>query len=153
GGAGAGRRVPDLVQPVDVACTVLDLAGVAPPAGMPLDGSSLLPRLRPGRPGGAPLPAREVTLSGGVPPFGGVRPGGAGLAPPISVRDRRWTLLADPDRDRWRLFDGEADAGLEDDRLADHPEAAARLHEALVATLRARGVDPAWLRAFADARP
>jgi arylsulfatase A-like enzyme len=153
GGAGAARRVPDLVQPVDVARTVLDLAGVTPPAGMPLDGTSLLPRLRSDAGPGPALRAREVTLSGGVPPFGGVRASGADLARPISVRDRRWTLLADPDRDRWRLLDGEADAGLEDDRLADHPAAAAQLHEALVATLRAREVDPAWLRAYAEARP
>ena len=59
---------------------------------------------RPGGPGG-PGAGREVVLSGGVPPAGSARPPGQGLVPPISVHDGRWTLFADPDRDRWRLFD------------------------------------------------
>ena len=40
----AGARIPQVVSLVDVVATLLDIAGVEPPA--PLDGDSLLPLLR-----------------------------------------------------------------------------------------------------------
>jgi arylsulfatase A-like enzyme len=149
GDEAAGTRTPALVQPVDVARTVLDLAGVDPPTGMPLDGRSLLPLARrsPGAGG------RELVLSGGVPPAGAGRPAGLELVPPISVADARWTLLAGPDRDRWQLFDNTTDPGQEHDRLASDAAVASRLHAALVDELRARGSSAALVRAYAEARP
>ncbi|RMH19551.1 MAG: hypothetical protein D6696_10270, partial [Acidobacteria bacterium] len=44
GGAAAGRRVSTVARQIDVLPTVLELAGIAPPAG--LDGRSLLPAIR-----------------------------------------------------------------------------------------------------------
>ncbi|HEX2517491.1 MAG TPA: hypothetical protein VH257_22500, partial [Chloroflexota bacterium] len=94
-----------------------------------------------------------VVLSGGVPPAGSARPPGQGLVPPISVHDGRWTLFADPDRDRWRLFDHRTDPGQETDLLSHREAVARRLHEALVATLDARGVGGALRQAYAEPRP
>lgn len=60
GGAGGGRRVPALVELVDVMPTVLEWAGVPAPTG--IHGRSLGPALR-----GEPFPGRdEVYTQGGV---------------------------------------------------------------------------------------
>jgi arylsulfatase A-like enzyme len=147
GDEAAGTRVPGLVQPVDVARTILDLAAVPPPDGMALDGRSLLPLARQD----APAAGRELVFSGGVPPAGRGRPAGLEAVPPISVGDGRWTLIAGPDRDRWRLFDNREDPGQLHDRLALDSGVAAGLHAALVDELRRRGSSDAVVRAYAEA--
>ncbi|MBX3217355.1 MAG: sulfatase-like hydrolase/transferase [Labilithrix sp.] len=162
GAAGApagGHREGAIVRDVDLAPTLYELAGIAPPAD--LDGRSLAPALR-----GAPLSTRfayaETDLwlvedVAGLPahlrmPY----PGLAGLtelggrddaalvlrdelravtrtARHRMVRDARWKLVYAPTRGgvRYLLFDTEADPGERVDVAAAHPDEVARLRAAL----------------------
>ncbi len=63
-GIAAGKVVPDLVRTVDVAPTLLELAGIAPPAG--LEGQSLVPLLGPGS---ATRIAGRITYSESLLPY------------------------------------------------------------------------------------
>lgn len=161
GGAGeaGGRRERALVRDVDLAPTLYELAGIAPPRD--LDGRSLAPALR-----GAPLAPRfayaetDLWLDEDVPglpahlrlPYPGLvglteldaRRGAALVlreemrevtrtARHRMVRDARWKLVYAPTRAgvRYMLFDTEADPGEVDDVAAAHPDEVARLRAAL----------------------
>jgi arylsulfatase A-like enzyme len=164
GASSPARRIPDLVRDVDIAPTLYDLAGVAPPPD--LDGRSLLPALR-----GEPLsPAMAYAETGlwftedipGLPadwrlPYPGIarlteidtqhgdelvlqrdmRPLTL-VAKHRMVRDDRYKLVYAPARRgvRWALFDTVDDPGEEHDVAAAHPDVLARLQGALWTWMR-----------------
>jgi len=104
----AGTRVRPVAAAVDLLPTLAELAGVAIPAGKPLDGISLKPWLL----GEAPAPPERLLLSHWAGKF--------------SVRSQRFRLDA-----AGRLFDLEADPGQDRDVSGQHPDALARMTEAL----------------------
>lgn len=154
-----GRRESRIVRDVDIAPTLYELAGIAPPPD--LDGRSLAPALR-----GEPLEPRlayaETALwlreeVSGLPsqlriPYAGV-PKLTELdarhdaeivlkrdmvAPTLMarhrmVRDERWKLLYVPTRlgVRYKLFDTDKDPGETTDVAAQHPEEVKRLRAEL----------------------
>ncbi|MBX3210022.1 MAG: sulfatase [Labilithrix sp.] len=157
--AGGARRESALVRDVDLAPTLYELAGVAPPSD--LDGRSLAPALR-----GEPLAPRfayaetELWFTEDIPglpaelrmPY----PGVVGLTEldarhhteivlrkemePVTrmarhrmVRDERYKLVYVPTRAgvRYMLFDTHADPGERVDVAAKHPSEVARLRAAL----------------------
>jgi len=118
-GVPAGRRIPRPVSLVDVAPTILGLAGVADPA---TDGHDLAALWR-GR--GSADEERFLVADGS---HGEGRPGAL-----RSLRGERWKLIHDRETDRVELYDLAADPGEQDDLSARRPE----LRDALLARLEA----------------
>jgi arylsulfatase A-like enzyme len=108
----AARRVPDLVESVDLLPTLLDLLGLAAPQGLALQGESLLPLLE-GRARGAgegaafasarALPERHADRGYALEPSGQIH----------ALRTPRWKLVLYPGAGReWiELYDLAADPG------------------------------------------
>lgn len=111
GGEGAGRRVPDVVQHVDLAPTILDLARAPIPAG--LTGRSLRPLLE-----GRALPGRPAYAES---LFSALH---YGAAPLRTVVDGGWRLMDGATR---TLFDLAADPDATVDVAAAHPDRVSRL--------------------------
>ncbi len=115
------RRVADPTSLIDLAPTLLDLAGVRPGAkareAMGLRGRTLLPLLGGFERAPAPIFAEM--------------PRGPHNAEQLALRSGRHKLMFSAAGNRWQLFDLEADPGEQDDRAADDPETTARLREAL----------------------
>ena len=111
GGDGAGRRVSDLVQQVDIVPTILDLAKAPAPNG--LSGRSLRSALE----GGA-LPARVAYAESQFARYQ------YGWSPLLTVTDGRFRYIDGPSP---ALFDLEADGGAEANLIDARPDEAARL--------------------------
>ncbi|MCL4206535.1 MAG: sulfatase-like hydrolase/transferase [Pirellulaceae bacterium] len=148
----AGRVEPTPAGLVDVLPTVCGLLGIAPPAGVHLDGSDLSPLLR---------PRADVEFVRHQPLFWHLQKS----RPIVALRDGRWSLTADPDYElstdnlfreawipviksggyrNWQLFDLEADPGQTTDLAEAHPEVLARLKARLLeinASVMADGTD------------
>jgi arylsulfatase A-like enzyme len=125
-GIEGGRRVDALVQPPDIMPTILQLAGSEGPEGM--HGHSLLPLLR----GETRFLPRRVAVSGFDLPRG-EGPNG----PKVTVTDGEWTLIAAAEAHAPpELYHRPSDPGQERNGIAEHPDAARALHEALRAFLR-----------------
>ncbi|HVE42758.1 MAG TPA: sulfatase-like hydrolase/transferase [Planctomycetota bacterium] len=104
----AGTRVRPIAGAVDLLPTLADLAGVAIPAGKPLDGISLKPWLT----GETPPPPERMLLSHWAGKF--------------SVRSQRFRLDS-----AGKLFDLEADPGQDRDVAGQHPDEVSRLTKTL----------------------
>lgn len=118
-------RVPEQVRNLDVAPTLLELAGLPIPAAF--EGRSLLPLLRePGKPD-EPRFAYARTLRG---------------AKVAAVTDGRYKLIRQLNKGRDRLFDLQADPGEHDDVSTEHPERTRYLGERLDAWLEGEGSAP-----------
>ncbi|MFW5925533.1 MAG: sulfatase-like hydrolase/transferase [Myxococcota bacterium] len=115
-------RVPEQVRNLDVAPTLLELAGLRSPAAF--EGRSLLPLLR--EPG-EPRIAHARTLR---------------LTELAAVTDGRHKLIRHLGNDRERLFDLQADPREHDDVSAEHPERTRRLGERLDRWLDGEGPSP-----------
>ncbi len=123
-GVPAGRRVPSLVRNLDVAPTLLDLAGLPPLPGA--RGRSLVPEMG-GTARGEPPPAfAEARRRGGVRDRTGVD-----TRYKAAVTTPRYRLLLWPETGEARLHDLEADPGEERDVSAARPGVAARLRALL----------------------
>ena len=124
----AGTRVREVAGAIDLLPTICGLAGVAPPAGKPLDGIDLSPLLT----AAADAPALATTLAprGIVAAWGGK----------VSVRTARHRLDADG-----RLYDMAADPGQTRDLAATEPAEAARLQR-IAADWRRDLLEPARRR-------
>lgn len=142
-------RVDRLAAHIDIMPTVLDACGVAPPAGVKLDGTSLMPLLRrhdaawPDRTlffqwDGGPEPHRGMAYAVRTQQYKLVQPAGA-AGPPNQqhIRDRytqlceaqgrgALTLVGEP---RHLLFDVAADPGETCDLAARHPDLVAKLRQ------------------------
>ena len=134
GGLSAGKHFNDLVQPADLAPTLLDLAGIEIPDVM--QGGSYLPLLK-----GEPCDARDVAISASAPNA----TQGTAI---ITARDQRWQLLDQPDPAKRVLYDLDEDAAQTRDVAADHPDVVERLHEAVVEFLKTHDAQEQIVRWF-----
>jgi len=133
-GLGAGRRVPDLVQPVDLFPSVLELVGSPPPPG--LDGRSWASALD------GELVGRELAFSGSTRSLEVTE----GALTHVQATDGRWCLLDHPDPGLRELYDLTSDPSQTRNVAPSEPAVVARLHAALVEHYRAHGATPATLR-------
>ena len=122
----AGRRVGSIAMGVDFLPTFLALAGLAPPAGVTLDGRDILGVLR----DGAPSPHAALILFDNEVPIG--------------VRSQRWKYVESAyyrglpltplaPRGYEQLYDVEADPSESYSVAATHPDAAREMRERLAA--------------------
>ena len=140
GGAMAGRRVEQIVQPADMAPTLLEVAGLASPENM--QGHSFLPMLR-----GEDCPIREVAISS----HGSVDLRGRRHV--IRAHDGRWLLLDRPDPADRELYDTESDPKQLTNLVADHPDEAGRLHQAVLDFLKTHEAQPQLVRLYETGDP
>lgn len=125
-GEGAGRRVADLVQQVDLMPTILDLAKAPAPDG--LRGRSLTPLLAGARRFPSRLAYSESLL--GHYHFG--------LAPVFAITDGRRRLIR---TNRLELYDLQSDPDERHNVAAEQPEIAAELNAALDQLLNDMPID------------
>ncbi len=112
---GAPRDIAELTQVQDVLPTLLDFCGVARPAKLALDGTSLAPFLR-GETKALPermLVTQFTRLNNSVPARGDAL-----------VLWKRWRLVQDKE-----LYDLAADPAQKSNVIAEHPEIVARMRE------------------------
>ncbi|MDH3590805.1 MAG: DUF4976 domain-containing protein, partial [Planctomycetota bacterium] len=116
-----GTRTKALVQNLDFAPTLLEAAGVKPPATM--QGGSLMPLLRDGNPHGWRESIYYQYYEKGV----------HAVAPHYGVRTDRHKLMYFPGLDAWELYDLQADPDEVKNLAADpaHAELRARLEAEL----------------------
>lgn len=141
GGEGAGKHFKDLVQPCDLAPTLLEMAGLPVPECM--QGTSYLDLLH-----GKEFSAREVAITGhaGTNRF-------CGGKFPMVARTRKWTMVDYPDPSRRQLFDNEMDIEQTNDVAADNPGVVRELHEAVLEFLRAHEAQPQLIKRFETGDP
>ena len=125
-GEGAGRRVTDLAQQMDVMPTILDLAKA--PAPDEVRGRSLTPLLA----GARRFPARFAYSESLLGHYH------FGLAPAFAVTDGRHHLIR---TNRQELYDLEKDPGEQHNLADDQPELAAELNAALDHILNSKAID------------
>ncbi|MEK7744849.1 MAG: sulfatase [Elusimicrobiota bacterium] len=113
-----GRRVSELIERVDLAPTVLDIAG-APYADLELPGRSLLSLLR-----GPATPWREYAFASSKH---STEPAADLILDQRVVRDKRWKLHWYLQKGRFELYDLAADPREEFDLSARRPEVVSRL--------------------------
>ena len=126
GRAGTWNR-SSVLAAIDLAPSLLALAGVRPPEGVAFDGEAL-PRVLAGEAG----ESRRGPLFFRRPPDRGAYYGVANL-PDLAVRHGRWKLLCEYDGSGLELYDLEADPGESRDVSAAHPEEVTRLRTSLLA--------------------
>jgi arylsulfatase A-like enzyme len=130
----AGRVVDGAVSLIDVAPTLLALAGVAPEPGDATQGRSLVPVIE----GGETIdPAQPIFL---------FRPDNSEIpGEQYAVRQGDWKLVVGPGEGARELFDLTRDPGERDDQAASQPARAQELEDRIRAWLREDGrpdVDP-----------
>ena len=139
----AGREVDRIAAHIDLAPTLLDACGVAPPAGVRFDGRSLLPLLRDDA--AADWPDRALFFQwhrGDAPePFRA-----------CAARTQRWKLVQPagvggplPAEPRFELYDMQADPYERNNLAAQHPDVVRRLKDEYAAWFKdvgAAGYDP-----------
>ena len=118
----AGSHLNDLVQPADLAPTLLDLAGIDVPDFM--QGESYLPLLK-----GESCQIRDVAISASAP-------NATKETAVIIARDQRWQLIDEPDPANRVLHDLDEDPGQTHNVAPDHPDVVERLHAAVVDFLK-----------------
>lgn len=129
-----GTRMKQVVQPPDLMPTILDLCGVAAPAGAGVEGASLVPLLT-GRTNRGP---REVSIM--------TQHSGESSRKP-AVTDGKWTLVVGepPQPAPPELYDVRRDPFQKRNVIRRHRGEAVRLHRMMVEWLRAHGIGAAGL--------
>jgi uncharacterized sulfatase len=123
---GAVNRV-SFFAAIDLAPTLLAVAGVEPPEGVNFDGLSLPDVLL-----GRSESSRSQPLFFRRPPDRNSFYGDKDL-PDLAVRDGRWKLVCDYDGSRPQLYDLASDCGETTNLAADHPMVVERLTASLLA--------------------
>ena len=123
-------RIAEPVETVDLLPTVLELLGVAAPAGTELHGHSLVPLLRGGGFEPGPVFASSRAIAQRHRDRGYRFPPGAQIH---SLRTDRWKLILYPDLrgERLELYDLAADPAERDDRAAREPRVRGELRARL----------------------
>ncbi|HET6303985.1 MAG TPA: sulfatase-like hydrolase/transferase [Myxococcota bacterium] len=130
----AGRAIGETVQSIDILPTLLELAGLAPPAG--IQGQSLVPLLRPDErdPGATPILAARPAISEKRDEADPNSPTQFGRTSTAIVLDG-WKLVHNTERSdgapEYELFDARGDPLDRTDLAAQHPERVAKLAAAL----------------------
>ncbi len=120
---------------IDLAPTLLAIAGVSTPPGTVYDGVALRDTLL-----GRSEASREQPLFFRRPPDRPSSPREPNL-PDLAVRDCNWKLLCEYDGTNVQLYDLAADPGEKSDRAAKEPEVTARLVQALLQWHRSMPAD------------
>lgn len=123
----AGLKPGDRTQlaaSVDIFPTLVELAGAKIPAGLPIDGRSLVPLLKDEKSG---WPDRVVFTHVGRWPQGQAA---AAKYTACRMRTARYSMVSAGPRKKWELFDILADPGEKNDVAAQHPEVVQRLDAA-----------------------
>lgn len=131
-----GRTVDAPATIKDLFPTLLDAAGVPPPADQPVDGLSLLPLLRDEV---AELPRPFLAWHFPGYSLSVVRERGWRAEPAGAIRQGSWKLLEFFEDGRLELYDLAADLSETNNLAAAHPERAAALQSALAAWRAEKG--------------
>ena len=144
-GMGAGNRIGGLIQPADLAPSILEMVGIEPPAEMAVQGKSWLPLID-----GRKRSIRRAAVSAFHPrqgPIDGcqnhISPDGQWTA--ATVTDLRWQLIDFPEAERRQLYDLSADGGSLQNAIHGNESVADRLHGELLEFL-GRHDSPDWLQ-------
>ena len=135
----AGQHFPELVQPADLAPTLLELAGIDTPD--PMQGRSYLPLLS-----GQPCAVREVAISANTP--NAHQPSAT-----ITARDQRWQLQDQPDPAKRVLHDLQEDPGQTRNVALENPDVVEGLHAAVVDFLKTHDAQDQIVRWFETGGP
>lgn len=137
----AGQHFKHLVQPCDLAPTLLELAGIDAPERM--HGKSYLPLLQ-----GKAFETRKVAITGhaGTNPF-------CGGKFPMIARSLKWTLVDYPEPERRELFDNENDPGQSNNIAEENQSVVAELHETILEFFRTHEAQPQLIRRFETGDP
>ena len=135
-----GTHLQNIVQPADLAPTLLDLAGLPVPERM--QGVSLAPLL-----GGTEMETRKVAITGNIKP--------CGWDPDLPIRacDGRWALIDYVDPAKWELYDLQTDPEQLTNLAQENPDEAKRLHQTVLDFLREHETPPVMLRCFETGDP
>ena len=135
------RAFKDLVQPCDLAPTLLEMAGIQTPERM--HGISYLPLLQ-----GKEFKTRDVAITGhaGTNRF-------CGGKFPMVARTHKWTMVDFPDASKRQLFDNEKDVAQLKNVAADNPGVVNELHEAVLEFFRTHEAQPQLIRRFETGDP
>lgn len=129
-----GRTVDALLQPPDIAPTVIDLAGAKVQPPEPFHGRSFAPMLR----GEPQAPIRDCAISGSF-----LRPAADGGCPAKAstpaVYTERWAYVPIGAEGRPELYDLESDPYGEQNLAGDLPDVAKEMHGRLLAWLEEMG--------------
>jgi tetratricopeptide (TPR) repeat protein len=129
-GLAAGTRLEPVVRLIDLFPTVLDLLGVAPPAGVIVEGRSVADAMR-----GGTFETDAASYAESLVPL--IHYGWSDLR---SIRDGRWKYILAP---RAELYDLATDPGERTNLLEAQPARARALRAALESELRKEQASPA----------
>ena len=147
---GAGKRIGGLIQPADLAPSILEMVGIDAPAEMGIQGQSWLPLLD-----GRKRSLRPAAISAFHPRQGTIdgchnhlSPDGQWTA--ATVTDRRWQLIDFPSPRRRELYDLSNEGGSLRNVLAGNEVEADRLHDHLLRFFGQHDAPDWLLQAFRD---
>jgi len=149
-GLGAGERIQSIVQPPDILPTILDLLGVPVPST--IQGKSIWPMIRgetdrihhhafSGR------YAVGLVVAGVAQRFDGFA-GPDRITEPLTVTTEEWAFICAPKPWLSRLYNLSQDPDQTQDLIAERPDVARDLHDALLEFLRGAGAAPDRLAPF-----
>ena len=147
-GLGAGKRIPAIVHPPDLLPTMLEFLDVPVPGTV--QGRSLWPLIRgeveklhdyafsgrfprclDGKEAGAGASETTITYDGFV--------GSGDIAEELTVTDEQWSLILGPKGRPSELYNLQDDPAQNENVIADHPDVATRMQQALIAFMREYG--------------
>lgn len=156
-GIGAGKHVSGIVQPPDLAPSILESLGIPVPSYV--QGKSFWPLVSGGK------SAHEYAFSSRFPPTAGdasYHPvegaafdgwkGSDLIVEPSTVTDDRWAYIGAPAGRPSELYDLKADPDQKRNVIGQHPDVAERMRKAWLEFLRAHGASESRVRPFIDAR-
>ncbi|MDP6349641.1 MAG: sulfatase-like hydrolase/transferase, partial [Chloroflexota bacterium] len=144
-GPGSSRHVGGLIQPADLAPSILEMLGIKPPEEMGIQGHSWLPLID-----GRKRSIRPAAISAFHPRQGFIDGCHNHVSPDdqwtaATITDRRWQLIDFPETERRELYDLSAEGGSLQNVISGNAAEVERLHGHLLDHLN-RHDAPDWLR-------